>query len=264
MNKKLSLHIATNYKGTSSELNGCIHDALDWQRECASRGYTSQTLLEHEATRDNTLAALTDHVGDTGWGDRLVITYSGHGSWVPDTSGDEDDQRDEVLVMHDYRARGYITDDQLHDVFSKKRFGAHIFFVSDSCHSGTLTRAMPLTDTGPKPRFMSPALLLADQPALLGIARTVENVPARGVSRTGPLLLSGCADDEYSYDALINGRFNGAMTRTALDTLNSVYNATGSYASWYREIRRRLPSGEYPQSPALVGTAWQKRRAPLS
>jgi hypothetical protein len=72
------------------------------------------------------------------------------------------------------------------------------------------------------------------------------------------LLLSGCRDTEYSYDASFNGRPNGAFTFVALQALKSLA-ATATYRDWYTAIRQKLPTAEYPQTPNLFGSTTQKR-----
>ena len=80
----------------------------------------------------------------------------------------------------------------------------------------------------------------------------------------GSLLLSGCDDHEYSYDAYIDGRYNGAFTRTALDVLTQTVPANVtpkplSYDRWHDIISHRLPNDYYPQSPQLYGSAYRRR-----
>ena len=53
-------------------------------------------------------------------------------------------------------------------------------------------------------------------------------------------------------------RANGAFTRVALDSLRKL-PGDADYAAWMAEIRKSLPSREYPQKPDLVGTASQRR-----
>ena len=65
-------------------------------------------------------------------------SYSGHGSHVLDTNGDEIDNRDEVLCLANYSA-GMITDDWLHQKFLKQITDENLkmIMVFDCCHSGT-------------------------------------------------------------------------------------------------------------------------------
>ena len=63
------------------------------------------------------------------------------------------------------------------------------------------------------------------------------------------LLLTGCSDSEYSYDAEFNGRPNGAMTALALRVIQQ--NPQATYREFHTTLRTLLPSAEYPQSPQL-------------
>ncbi len=252
MNQRRALCIGLNYPGTSAELRGCVNDALDWQQALDARGYATTVLFDGQGTRDGILDSIAELVARTGYRDRLVITYSGHGSWVPDRNGDEADSRDEAVVPADYRTAGVITDDELHAVFTQRRFGARITFLSDSCHSGTLARFADLTADS-RPRYMPPINAVPDLD--IHRAHQAEHKPARGKPRTGVVLISGCTDAEYSYDASFNGRPNGAFTRAALDVLD----AGSTIAEWHEDIRRVRPNERYPQTPQLTAT-WTQRR----
>jgi len=70
------------------------------------------------------------------------------------------------------------------------------------------------------------------------------------------ILVSGCSDSEYSYDAEINGRYNGAMSAMALSVIKQ--NPKMTYNEFYTSLRKLLPSSEYPQTPQLEGTTVNK------
>jgi metacaspase-1 len=81
--------------------------------------------------------------------------------------------------------------------------------------------------------------------------------PASPPGRHQALLMSGCQDTEYSYDAWFEGRPNGAFTFVALRELAGL-SASAKYKDWYAAIRTRLPSQQYPQSPNLYGMSSMK------
>ena len=208
--------------------------------------------------------AISKIVGDSGQKDIAVITYSGHGTWVPDQDGDESDGRDEALCPHDITQGEILIDDELYEIFSERKRGARIIFISDSCHSGTVARAarlMPGTEDDSwnfqKIRFLAPEFYIKKDEALLRRALQVEKVKSRGKIRAASVLLSGCKDEEYSYDAWFNGRPNGAFTYAALQTHKNLPKAA-TYRDWYWEIRKILPHVRYPQTPQLSGS-WQQR-----
>ena len=67
--------------------------------------------------------------------ENLTVYYTGHGSNIPDTNGDEDDGLDEIMVFDD----GYIVDDDLAICLKENCNGAsRIILMSDCCHSGTI------------------------------------------------------------------------------------------------------------------------------
>jgi hypothetical protein len=74
-------------------------------------------------------------------------------------------------------------------------------------------------------------------------------------NKLGDLLLSGCKEgpNNFSYDARIAGRFNGAFTYYALKALKGLKEGA-TYADWHRGIIKFLPSASYPQSPQIVGS----------
>ena len=90
-----------DYPGTESDLSGCVNDAHDWSAMLAARGYAVRQMFDGEATKAAMVQAMGELIGAARNGDSVVITYSGHGTWVPDTSGDEPDGRDEGLCPHD-------------------------------------------------------------------------------------------------------------------------------------------------------------------
>lgn len=250
MNKKYSLSVGINdYPGTDADLQGCVNDATGWHTLLGALGYSAQLLTDAAASKAAVVASLKGMVAQARFGDRIVFTYSGHGSWIPDRDGDESDQRDEVLVMHDFRAGGLLSDDELYEIFQQRRFGVRVYVFSDSCFSGTMSRFVMPAGT---PRFLRPEQILTPQQ----MASTRTRAPlSEAPSRPGTALVSGCSDTEYSYDAYIGGRAQGAFSHAALVT----YEPGINLRDWYAEIRTVLPSTQYPQTPQLEASAWQKR-----
>jgi hypothetical protein len=255
-----------DYPGTASDLAGCVNDANDWAAVFKARGYTVTTLLDGNATGANIRAAVKSVVKGAKRGDIVAIQYSGHGSFVPDADGDEPDGTDECICPYDISTKGPITDDELFQLYSAVQTGAKLVIISDSCHSGTVARFAPIT-TPPtiegrnapqrKVRFLPPATFLSGRRlAALGgrRARRASSPPGRYAG----LLISGCQDTEYSYDAYFNGRPNGAFTFVAIRALKKLApNAT--YRAWFDAIRDALPSQQYPQAPNLYGSSTMKK-----
>ena len=251
-----------DYPGTGSDLSGCVNDANDWAAVLKARGYAVTTILDAQATGVRIRKAIDSLLAGTKSGDSVVVQYSGHGSYVPDDSGDEPDGRDECLCPYDVASKGYLTDDELFTLFSSRNPDSRLVFISDYCHSGSVLRFVPIrtppTLVGPHPptrtvRFLPPQTFLSNSDfKRLGNSRAIRRSSPPG--RYAGLLMAGCQDNEYSYDAMFNGRSNGAFSFVAMRALNSL-GANAAYLDWYRKIRKVLPSRQYAQTPNLYGSA---------
>lgn len=257
-----------NYPGTDMDLQGCVNDASDWAAELAARGFKVSTLLDDQATKAAMVKAMSELIGKGAKGDTLVITYSGHGTYQPDTDGDEIDGLDEALCPYDLQTKGEaLIDDEIHTIFAGRKAGVRLILISDSCHSGTVTRAAKAEkDADSRPRFMPmgnwlPARELPKNRAgkvaatMTGPSGSSPLLAAARTNLLGDLLLSGCKEgpNNFSYDAKIKGRFNGAFTYYALKALKSM-KPGATYAEWHKAITKYLPSASYPQSPQIVGS----------
>jgi hypothetical protein len=237
-----------DYLGTQNDLRGCINDAMNWGNLLKTKyGYNITTLLDSQVTRANVIDKIK-HITQTPGLTHFVLTYSGHGSQVIDSNNDEADGKDETLYLYD----GNLVDDDIREILSQIPAGVKVAVISDSCHSGTVTRAFlnSMNDTSfySKPRYMPPE-------DLEEVSR-LEGVPFRE-SMFYPeecmnhVLISGAKDTEYSYDAKIGGQPCGAFTYYALKVLQD--NPVITYNDFITKLRTYLPSSEYPQTPQLEG-----------
>jgi hypothetical protein len=152
--KKRALVIGLNYTGTSSALQGCINDVKNVRRTLLDHMYFQDTDITvmtddssltsatsaHWPTRANiegALDAMVDEVTAENV-DELWISYSGHGTNVKDTSGDERDGKDEALVPLDFLTAGFITDDQWRGYMSRIPASCRVVCFFDCCNSGTM------------------------------------------------------------------------------------------------------------------------------
>jgi lysophospholipase L1-like esterase len=250
-----SLHIGMNqidpgHYGDTGELFACHFDAQDMARIAKQRGFKKvELLLDGQATREAVKELITQAADQLKAGDTFLFTYAGHGSQIPDFNADESDGADETLCLFD----GMLIDDELYQLWSCFADDVRIVMISDSCHSGSVLRAvrrnpaerptgktagirsrlLPLhiaartfrehrefyTAIGRKHLSADPGLLIREL-----------DMPLRGPV----LLLSGCQDNQESQDGIGNGRFT--------QELLLVWDG-GRFTGNWRELHRRIVSG---------------------
>ena len=70
-------------------------------------------------------------------GDFFLCTYSGHGGQVRDKNHEEEsDRSDETWVLYDRQ----LVDDELYALWATFKPGVRVVILSDSCHSGSVTK----------------------------------------------------------------------------------------------------------------------------
>ena len=127
-------------------LQGAVNDARDINAALKGLGVRKLRLfIDGEAERSRIIAAWRELIAETSPDSTLVLTFAGHGAQQPErVPGSEVDGMDEFLVLADFAPRGpgtaqRLTDDEI-AVLLKEAAPRRVIFVSDSCHSGTMTR----------------------------------------------------------------------------------------------------------------------------
>jgi len=281
----LSLHIGLNtvsaaaYEGWTGPLAACENDANDLAALARKQGMKPTVLLTNKATRASTLRHLRSAAKSLRRGDLFFLTFSGHGGQVRDVTGDEADKQDETWCLYDSQ----LIDDELYFELSRFVAGVRVLVLSDSCHSGTVTRArLPETAAGAltarskmmplevgrrvytqHQRFYDKVQTdiaqsagkasVADPDAVLSNL-SVTSGRVNAIVRkfkAAVILISGCQDNQTSMD----GDHNGAFTGQLLQVWNlGAFN--GNYAAFHAAIRAALPSTQTPNLYLLgdVGT----------
>lgn len=142
---KRALLIGINYFNTNTRLYGCINDVMAMNNLLIDAyGYnkTNICVLRDDnmsgydmPTKENILKELNKLVSLSNQDDEIWIHYSGHGSYIRDTNGDEYDGRDEIIIPCDYSAQNIIVDDELKQIFNNSK--GLIYITLDCCFSGT-------------------------------------------------------------------------------------------------------------------------------
>jgi hypothetical protein len=274
---KAALLVGINdYPGTQNDLAGCVNDitnVYDVLVKYFGFAPADVTLLSNKrATKKAILDALKALLAKGRDGDTLVFHYSGHGSQVRDTEGDElADGQDEIICPYDFDwDSGFIKDDDFAELFSGLKKGVHLEAILDSCHSGTGTREMILDRwslarspgfamndeaslwASPhciRPRFLQPPAdiaLRADD--IYGQELKVRRLAAdQGMNH---VLWAACKDSQYSADADVGGKPGGAFTyffcRHIRDTAGKV-----SRGDLVKLVRASLKHEGFAQVPQL-------------
>jgi hypothetical protein len=287
--KALSLHLGLNgvsgaaYGGWDGPLAACEFDANDMAALAKTKGMVPTVLLTKKATRAALLAAMRKAAKALKAGDLFFMSYSGHGGQMPDTNGDEADKKDETWCLYD----GQLIDDELYFELSKFAAGVRILVLSDSCHSGTVTRELPPPPPPPdqRPRMMPDSVgrrvyashqafydklqasvaaaaakaFVNPDVALANVGAAATAVALVGQFKPAVVLISGCQDNQTSMD----GAHNGAFTEALLKVWN--HGAfKGDYTTFHTKIRAGLPATQSPNLFVLGAAASFLKQTPFS
>jgi hypothetical protein len=249
MAKGISLHLGLNYvdpnhySGWDGKLNACEYDANDMFSIAKSQGLRSNKLLRSEATRNKVISAIQKAASLLENNDFFVITYSGHGGQLPDMNSDEDDGLDETWCLFD----GEIVDDELSQLWSTFKKGVRILVISDSCHSGTITKAArgiekinPEITAKNMPSEVASTTYFKNKKFYDNIMENVKDYRSINI-KASVKLISGCHDNQLSYDGTFNGEFTGMLKR--------IWNGgkfNGNYFSFYKKIMNSMPPEQTP------------------
>lgn len=268
--RRTALLVGINYRGTESELNGCYNDVVNVSQYLRSTlGYaagsitvltdgnrgTTGTASPLPPTRQNIIAGLNALVAGMIPGDEAVFHFSGHGSLVRDTNGDEATGLDSCLCPLDYAVPasaggGIITDDEIRTLLvNKVPRGARLYVILDCCHNGT----------GCDIRFKYEdfSILLSPPSARTPVWRTLQRAftnPKYTVTAGEVYMISGCRDEQTSADAYINNAFAGALTYAVFSILraNQATIRTYSWSALLRDVRHFMRVNKYTQIPQLM------------
>jgi metacaspase-1 len=263
---------ADHYGGWSGDLVACEFDAKDMNGIAKANGFHGKTILTREATSKAVSRSVKEAASKLETGDILFLTYSGHGGQVPDRHSDEEpDARDETWVLYDRQ----LVDDELFSLWGEFQPGVRIFVLSDSCHSGSVVRAMYgalnretfergfIQHQNPRLKSLPPAVQSKTYEQNKEVYEEIQRTFPRGDDidvRAHVILISGCQDNQESLD----GDRNGLFTETLLEVWDG-----GKFRGGHRALRRRILNKMPPtQSPnyflAGARNAVFERQKPLT
>jgi len=253
--KKRALCFGINdYPGSSNDLRGCLNDVSDWTSLLRDVYRFDQltNITNANCTRNNIKKAMEEIINISMPNDVLVISYSGHGTYVADRDGDEIDGKDEAICLYD----GFLIDDEIKEIMSKIKDDVRTTIIFDSCFSGTATRAFNFNEDSfyRVSRFM-PSKDNGKIACVKTKGRIFRSAEEKDMKE---ILVSGCSDTEVSYDAQFDGQYYGAMSYFATRVLRE--NPMVTYSEFYKALKEKLPNSQYPQTPQLEGREEYKSR----
>lgn len=261
---KRALLVGLNeYPDPRNELHGCVNDITDMALLLTKTfGFDMddvRLLQDDHATK----AGIVDRLGwlTTGLspGDFAVFQYSGHGTQIAPRAPQGD-----VVALHDcicpydfdFSPEHALQDTDFFAIFGPIPQGVHFVWMSDSCHSGDLTRgfvapANPGTLPSKSRSFYTPAD--TEWRIATAISKGIEPPSIVGVAdKLNVQFLGACTSQQTASDAQFGIRANGAFTYFLIQALNAAAGRAGSVSDLIANLDPQLSSG-YGQDPQLRG-----------
>lgn len=210
------------------------------------------TMLENEqATHKAIIDAIENQlIAKANKDDVVVLHFSGHGSQMPDQSGDEIDQLDETLVPYDSRTEGVfdISDDEINGLLGQLTGKTkNVTFIFDSCHSGAAARG------GNTVREIKADSRTPPPPEKFALSVKGREADSNfRLSQSDYVLISGSRAHELSNETDFEGRRHGALTWFFASALKAT-PARLTYRDIFDEVKVAVTMHFPSQHPEIEG-----------
>ncbi len=229
------------YADSRANLPGIDLDIANMEQVARQLGFAPEAVKivrDKDATQAGIENAITEQlINGVSENDRVLFYFSGHGTRVPDSSGDESDGMDEVLVAHDATQvtvdnkstlKGVVIDDTFEQLIKKIPSKNVLVFV-DSCHSGTATRSVTLNRSA----LGNQAKLFSKFYSYPGADRGIRVVKreaqmAEAINQPNYVSLSAAQDTEYAKASDMGSLFTLGLHRAINDAVGSNKTITPS------------------------------------
>jgi len=205
----IAIHIGVNQPASSRQCRLSLSEGYAWQMAELSRqaGYGAIHLLcGAHATCGAVRGLLTSAAKALEPGDTLFVSFSGHGSQVPDASRDERDGMDETWCLYDAE----LLDDELMDVWREAPAGTRVLVVSESCFAGGM-RYYEEDVLAEHPPLSRRPVYRSGGPAMRGVKQYTQQVPSSCIARAplhddgikaSVLLMAGAGEKQTAREGL--------------------------------------------------------------
>lgn len=262
-------------RGPDNDVNLMRHVLIQRGFKADQIRILSNATKQSVPTRGAILAALDQLATDARNGDQVVVYLSGHGSQQPaeDTPDNlEEDGLDEVFLPTDVqewragdkRIPGAITDNELGLALRGiARTGAYIWFIADTCHSGTLTRGTPgVARQVPVSTLVPESVLSSARSAATVTPRPRAPVGSTGSHSLGWVEMYACQPHELTRELPLGGesdQYHGLFTYCLAQALLNA-DETISHADLMEQVRAAYRArGIESPSPMLQGVDAHRR-----
>ena len=251
-----------DYKADNiSDLRGAVNDVVLMRTLLTGKFQLPpenvKVLTNSDATRAGIIDAIQTHLIDrAGPDDVVIVHYSGHGSQMPDTSGDEIDGYDETIVPHDSRTtlddgrRVFdISDDEINGLLQRLTAKTKkVTFILDSCHSGSGSRA------GNTVRQIAPDTEAPPQPSdyALSSARGAEGDTDIRLRGADYVLIAASLSKELANETTFQQQRHGALTYYLAQALLTAEETT-TYQDVMDKVKDQVNRQFPSQTPQLEG-----------
>ncbi|MEM8861183.1 MAG: caspase family protein [Chloroflexota bacterium] len=277
------------------DLKGAVNDANAWATllngHFAFPKSAIQIVLDQNATHAKIINGLKDLLRGAKPDDILVYFFSGHGTYIAAKSQVQMDY-DQAQCPYDWE-ENLLVDNELRELFYNLPTGVKLAVISDSCHSGSVTRMgkeamenvhhvvsmegaaagdlLAPTDGVQTPKHLPPAWFGGEELNEIDFGEIREQFggayslfsPEHPEDEMNDLLLSGCNQLEFSWDAPFRGGHHGALTFYAINAIKMAHYQI-TYKDLRKQVRKWLAKYNFRQTPQLEGKAENKQRMVFS
>jgi hypothetical protein len=251
------------YQLENASLPGISVDIESMRGVAAAMGFAPENitvLQDREATLSRIRMAFQLELSrGVGPEDRVLFYFSGHGTQVPDISGDEADAVDEALMPYDtlqaerdgkMELSNVLLDDALETMLARIPAG-EIIVIVDACHSGTVTRAVSAESLFAGDGYVSKAYFYRGMPEPLRPELYIRSMPSRPYNYVG---ISAARDDQLAIATAGGSVFTRALADRVAKAVKSGVKL--SVADLARDVESAIQAEVPPErafNPQLSG-----------
>lgn len=248
-------------------LSGCIADAdamHEFLKSDPTLNLKAQKLYDKQATKENIIKGIRQHLGQAKAGDSALLFYSGHGGVEvadPALWPSESDGRLEGIVCYytDTRSSKFLLADKelrylLAELSDKTK--AHILTIFDCCHSGDNTRsALAPVATRKQVDLVFPKRPWAD--FVFGSPKGLQTLQTKGIAAVLPegkyIQIAACESNEPAIEDFIDGKRQGVLTAHLLRILRETAGQV-TYQDLVGRVRNQIRY-KFSQRPKIYTPA---------